>query len=166
MKTRCVMALGMFDGVHLGHKKLLRMAADEAKRLHVISVAYTFSNHPKSVFAEDPGLLMAPEEKRRVILTQGIDEVVMVPFDRTLADRTAEDFLAMLLAEYDVACFVAGRDYTFGRGGRGNVDTLKKAARVLVAEDVLLDGEKVSSTRIRAAMESGDTQLVKRLIGQ
>ncbi|MGI6172658.1 MAG: hypothetical protein ACOYI8_02025 [Christensenellales bacterium] len=165
-----VMALGMFDGVHLGHRALLAQTAAEAKRRDIRSLVYTFSNHPKSVFSTAPEPLMSADEKRQIILSLGIDEVVMRPFDKETANLSPEAFIEGILSEYRVQCFAVGRDYAFGRGGKGNVETLLSLGKthgfgVLAIDDVLYEGETISSTRIRALLDAGDAETAKKLLG-
>ena len=160
-KPCAVIALGMFDGVHIGHRALLKRAVEIAGRIGCNSVAYTFSNHPRALFGRPPRLLTTPEERRERILGMGVDIVNMEPFDRTTASLSPKAFLDGLTREYDVRAMVVGFNYAFGQGGQGNARTLQDFGRergyeVHVIEPVVYEGETVSSTRIRELLESGN----------
>lgn len=160
-KPCAVIALGMFDGVHIGHRALLTRAVEIAGRMGCKSVAYTFSNHPRVLFGRPPRLLTTPEERRERILGLGVDIVHMEPFDRITASLSPKAFLDGLTREYEVRAMVVGFNYAFGQGGQGNARTLQaygseRGFEVHVIEPVAYEGEPVSSTRIRELLESGD----------
>lgn len=167
----CVVALGMFDGVHIGHQALVRQAVEIARNRNWCAVVYTFINHPRSVFGQSPAPLMEPEERRTALLALGADRVDMVPFTNALAGKSPRAFLEMLMKRYNVQAVVAGTDFTFGHHGAGNIETLRSMGTVMGFEVyetpvVLLDGEKVSSTRIRTAKQHGDEDLAGRMLGR
>lgn len=160
-KPCAVIALGMFDGVHIGHRALLARAVDIANRIGCKSVAYTFSNHPRVLFGRPPRLLTTPEERKERILSTGVDIVSMEPFDRITASLSPKAFLDGLTGEYEVRAIVVGFNYAFGQGGQGNARILQAYGRdhgfeVHVIDPVEYEGETVSSTRIRELLESGD----------
>ncbi len=166
-----VVALGMFDGVHLGHQALVRQAVSLARNHGWRSVVYTFVNHPRSVFGVAPALIMDTETRRAALYALGADQVDMVRFTKELAEMPPEDFLKMLIGRYDVRAVVAGKDFTFGYKGEGTTETLRSLGERLGFEvyempDVVLDGKKVSSTRIRAALQDGDEALADRMLGR
>jgi riboflavin kinase/FMN adenylyltransferase len=166
-----VVALGMFDGVHIGHQSLVRRAVEIARNRGWCAVVYTFENHPRSVFDQAPPLLMDVETRRAALYALGVDRVDMVQFTRTMANRSPRAFLKLLTGRYDVRAVVAGKDFTFGRRGAGTTDTLKALGaemgfEVVEMPVVLLDGEKVSSTRIRMALERGEDELAARMLGR
>jgi len=163
-----VIALGTFDGMHPGHMAVIDRAVQEARNRGVPAWVYTFSNNPRSVFGTAPRELMSPAERERIMLSRGVDRVVFVEFDRALADTPPREFAAMLKREYGMAVAVAGEDYTFGSRGAGTVQALAEYGAelgfsVAVVPLVTVDGEKVSSTRMRAAAESGDGALYAKL---
>ncbi len=160
-KTSVVIALGMFDGVHLGHRALLTHAVEMAKKLDARSVAYTFSNHPRSVFAQAPKLLSTIEERRSCIKKLGIDCVRMEVFNKETAMLSPEAFVNLLQEQYDVRAFVVGFNYTFGQGGKGTPETLTELGKthaftVDVIPPVLFKDDTVSSTRIRQLITTGE----------
>ena len=160
-KTPAVIALGMFDGVHLGHRTLLQCAVETAKECHAHSVAYTFSNHPRSVFAQAPKLLSTETERRDCIKKLGLDCVQMEVFDKETAMLSPEAFVERLQEQYEVRALVIGFNYTFGQGGKGTPETLRALGKmhsfdVHVLAPVLFKGDTVSSTRIRQLVTTGD----------
>ncbi len=164
-----VIALGMFDGVHLGHRALLHHAVDTAKQLCCKSVAYTFSNHPKSVFGRPPKLLSTAQERTRCILKMGVDDVRMEIFDRVMASMLPQTFIGGLMRSYDIRAVVIGFNYAFGQGGQGNAHTLQTLGRehgfdVHVIEPVVFEGDTVSSTRIRELIERGDLNTANAML--
>lgn len=167
-KRPCAVALGMFDGLHAGHRAVIERTVALARDKGWQSVAYTFSNHPRGVFAQAPKLLMTPEEKRAGLEAMGIARVDMVVFDAALAGLSPEAFLQALANRYDLKALVYGEDYTFGKGGSGNAQTLAQMAprfgyEAIEVPFVTLEGEKISSTRVRKALEAGDLELVHRM---
>lgn len=171
-RERAVVALGMFDGVHVGHQRLLDVAQQEAARLRAVAAVYTFSNHPLSVLGGTPRLLTDAQTRRALLLAGGVAEVVMTPFDLALARSTPEAFLERLAAQWELAGVVAGYNYTFGDRASGTADTLRKLGQehgfaVFIVPPVLLDGTPVSSTRIRRLIEeAGDVTIAGKLLGR
>ncbi len=170
-KQPSVVALGMFDGVHIGHQALVKQAVSIARNHGWYSVVYTFENHPRSVFGQAPALLMDAATRRAALYALGADRVDMVKFTRTLAEKTPRAFLELLTSRYDVRAVVAGKDFTFGHKGTGDIEALRALGAEMGFEVcempvVLLDGEKVSSTRIRTALQDGDEDLAARMLGR
>lgn len=166
-----VVALGMFDGVHIGHQKLVKRAVEIAHNHGWRSVVYTFKNHPRSVVGMSPALLMDADARRGALLALGVDCVDMVKFTKSFGEKSPRAFLKLLTERYDVRAVVAGSDFTFGHRGAGNIETLRALGAEMGFETyempvVLLDGEKVSSTRIRAALQNGDEALAARMLGR
>lgn len=170
-KTGSVVALGMFDGVHIGHQELIRQAITIAHEGGWRCVVYTFKNHPRSVYDRAPRQLMDAATRRAALYALGVDQVDMVDFTKELAERSPEAFIDWLTDRYLVKAVVAGRDFTFGYKGLGTIDTLRAlgAARGFTVHetgDVMMDGVKVSSTRIRAAIQNGQSQLAAKMLGR
>ena len=164
-----VIALGMFDGVHLGHRALIARTLEEAKRLHAMPAVYTFSNHPLEVLGGSVRLLSGIRERNMLLRSLGVEAVESVPFTREMAQLSTEAFIDLLAAKWDVRGLVVGYNYTFGDHGTGTPDTLREIGNrrgfsVSVVEPVLLEGEPVSSTRIREAVERGDVSSAERLL--
>ncbi|MBI3073478.1 MAG: bifunctional riboflavin kinase/FAD synthetase [Deltaproteobacteria bacterium] len=161
-------ALGNFDGVHLGHRAVL----DRAKRYGRAAV-YTFRPHPAKVLAPDraPALLESYDRKIERLRDAGVAVVIEEPFDAAFAARSAEVFLETLFGATKTRGIVVGADFTFGHRREGNVGYLsawgaRRRIDTAVVEPVLVDGGVVSSTRIRAALGAGDVALAARLLGR
>ena len=122
----CVVAVGTFDGVHIGHRDLLSRAVSLAQDMGVPCVVFTFQNHPLSVLAPDrvPPSLSAPGERRRVFASLGVDLAIEEPFTKELAALPAEGFLARLVEVLAPRAVVVGENFSFGAGGRGTPDFL------------------------------------------
>lgn len=171
MKERipAVVALGMFDGVHLGHRALLERAVNEASRLNAKPVVFTFSNHPMEVLGGGVRLLSGISERDRILGALGAKEVASVPFTRELAMLGTEAFVDLLLDRWDVRALVVGYNYTCGARGNGTPETLAEIGKtrgfsVFVVPPVLFEGAPVSSTRVREALEHGDVEQAKRML--
>lgn len=173
MNKPCVMALGFFDGVHLGHGSLLRRTRELADRLHVSAAALTFDVHPDTlVYGTPVPLLNTPEERAYLMRTlYGIDEVRVLHFDRATMEQPWRDFIERTLCEtHQVAHVICGHDFRFGARGEGSPEKLKEACAARgVGCDCLpavkLEGATVSSTRIRGLLERGELRRAVRLLG-
>ncbi len=171
---RSVLTLGNFDGVHLGHQALLARVVERARALGGAALVYTFHPHPLRVLnpAFCPPRLAAFEDRVARISAAGIDALVWARFDREYAAVEPEDFARDTLAGALGAVEVwVGPDFAFGRGRRGSLDLLGRVGRevgfaVRVLEAFALDGEVVSSTRIRQAIAEGDLETAARLLGR
>jgi len=163
-------AIGIFDGVHLGHRSVLKHLSEMSRSIGGESVAITFWPHPKSVLdpSNSPRLLIPPEEKRELLRCCGIRAVLTIPFTRELASLSAEEFLADILAR-SRGCLrglCVGRRFRCGREGSGTADRLAGFAKEngLMFEpvsEVRINGELVSSSAIRLAAASGDLEKVR-----
>ncbi len=152
-----VVTVGDFDGVHLGHKTLLRSVVSHAAEHGASSVAVTFDRNTKSFLRRsDPLYLTDAEEKVRLIRAEGIDSVCVVPFDEAFCRMSAGEFLAFLRERFGCTDLFGGADFRFGRGGEGTlsdgavVDGIRQ--RVVTLKTDLV---KISSSSIRAALTDG-----------
>lgn len=168
-------AIGIFDGVHLGHRSVLEHLGEMSHSGSCESVAITFSPHPKSVLdpANAPRLLVPPEEKRELLRRCGIRAVLTIPFTRKLASLSAEDFLGdILIRSRGCLCgLCVGKRFRCGREGGGTSDRLaefakRKGLKFEPVSEVRIDGELVSSSAIRLAAASGDLEKVRRYQGR
>jgi len=157
------LAVGFFDGVHLGHQKIL----------HGASAALTFRNHPLSLLAPEraPRLIMTPEARIRAIRACGVEHVTMLTFTRQVADMTPSEFLN----EYVFARrglqpgmrILCGENWRFGKGGLGDAVFARKAgAEAEVVPYAEYKGERISSTRIRACLERGEIEDANAMMGR
>lgn len=168
-----VIALGFFDGVHLGHAALLRRTAEEAARRGCTPAVFTFDRPPKEVVTGIPCPLISSPEDRRGLVRRlcGIQEVIMAPFDREMMTTGWEDFVEKLLVgRWHAVHLVAGHDHRFGHKNRGTPELLKeKCARLGLGCDIIPEvsvGDiTVSSTYIRRLLELGQVERAARFLG-
>lgn len=169
-----VITLGNFDGVHLGHRALFRRLVEISRKDNLQSVVCTFYPHPLKILAPDkaPLLLNTREERRRLIAASHADWLVEIPFDRSFAQQSPEEFVdTVLLGKLAAQRLVVGYDYAFGKGRRGNPDFLREfcAGRgigVDILQPVGADGHPYSSTRIRQLIAAGQVAEVVPLLGR
>lgn len=170
----CVLALGNFDGVHRGHAELAREAVGLAERLGRRPAALTFEPHPRSVFRpEEPVFRLTPPALKTELLgAVGLPLTFVLPFDRTIAAIQAEAFVDdLLLGRLGAAGLVCGYDFHFGQGRRGAPEMLQERCAgqgipVVVVPPFARDGEPVSSTLIRTALEQGDVARAADFLGR
>jgi riboflavin kinase/FMN adenylyltransferase len=166
-------AIGMFDGVHLGHRAVIEAAVQSAHSSGGLAVVLTFFPHPSALFRpENPTrLIMPPAAKTRVLFQLGVDAIIEQPFTMEFARIAAEEFLPQLRRTLpSLARIYVGENWRFGRGRRGDVPLLVAEGRrlglaVFSAPRVNLDGEPISSTRIRALLECGEISAANALFG-
>ena len=184
-----VATIGFFDGVHRGHQCLIRQVQDEALQRGMRSLIITFDRHPRAVFAPGavPPLLTTAEEKMALLKATGIDDIYVLPFDKAMAALTAREFMQQVLKEQlGVKVLVIGYDHRFGR--RETIDPATKSQGTIQEKDAVegfaeyqgygremgievvlakeLEGEHVSSSEVRRALESGDVQRAAQLLGR
>ncbi len=164
-----VLALGTFDGVHLGHRALLQQTVMLAETLDATPIIYTFKNHPLSLFGRSPKLLMTEAERTAALEATGMP-VVADPFDAQFAAQPPQAFVRMLVERFALRGAVVGFNYTFGDRGAGNTALLQALGKELgfavqVIEPVSYDGAPVSSTRIRACLEEGELDAANAMLG-
>lgn len=166
-------AIGVFDGVHIGHQALIRQTAEGAKQLGGRSLAATFDPLPIQALAPGapPSALSDADDRVRLLHAAGVDDVVVFHFTRDFAALPAEDFVRRLVGAGQVRRIFVGEDFQFGHDRGGNVRTLAAAGarhsfQVVVATPVMQGGEVVSSTRIRNALLAGDVTGAALLLGR
>ncbi|MDI6872913.1 bifunctional riboflavin kinase/FAD synthetase [Candidatus Solincola sp.] len=168
-----VVTIGMFDGVHLGHRRIIEMAHLEARELGLRCVVFTFDRHPLETLSpgKHPRLLSSSAQKLRLLEEMDVDLVLMVHFDRAFADITAERFVSEILAEkLHAREVVLGENFRFGRGGEGDISLLVSLGAhygigVTPVPLLRVDGEVVSSTSIRRLVEEGRVEEAARRLG-
>ena len=168
-----VVTIGSFDGVHSGHKMLLRRVVDLARRNVCRSAVITFWPHPRMVLAGEknaPLLLNTLDEKIALLQQTGVDDVVILPFDNALSQMSASDFIRnIVVGKLNAHYLVTGRDHRFGKGGRGDVHLLPSLIsdcniRTEVIDLKMLD-KKIGSSAIRNALIHGDLQSANEMSG-
>ena len=171
-KTPTTVALGSFDGLHAGHRRVIA-SVTETDHLPAIPTVVSFWPHPREVLHGEPRLrLDLPNEKLELLEPLGIQQLVLVPFNRQLAQLSAADFVQQVLLNGLKARQIAvGANFRFGRGREGDTNTLRQlaeAAGVKVSVLPLLEdaGGRMSSSRIREALSNGDLQTASALLGR
>ncbi|HEY5542397.1 MAG TPA: bifunctional riboflavin kinase/FAD synthetase [Candidatus Binatia bacterium] len=169
-----VVTLGNFDGIHLGHQALIGGAVADAKQLGVPSVVLTFEPHPLKVLApaRAPKLILAHKDKMQLLQELGVDVVVVQLFDLSFAKIGPEEFVHGLLVDrLKTKKLWVGKDLRFGQARKGSVDDLLRwggrlGFEVSVVEPILVDGHRVSSSRIRELVGGGRVDEAKPLLGR
>lgn len=169
-----VVCIGAFDGLHLGHQALVRRTVLRAREFGLPAVAVSFEPLPREFFALDnpPPRLLLPRARIEGLLGLGIDQVGLLRFDRKLSGLAAEDFVRIVLRQRLSAREVwVGPEFRFGKGRAGDIALLRRMGAELGFDaseiaPVELEGERVSSTRIRAAVQAGDFATATRLLGR
>jgi riboflavin kinase/FMN adenylyltransferase len=168
-----VIALGFFDGVHLGHGALLRQVAQRARQLGAVPAAVTFAAHPEAVILGRSAPLLTTPEQRAELMRRlyGIQDVIVAPFDDALMHMPWRDFVTdFLLERCGAVHLVAGHDFHFGYKGEGNPERLKQLCTPLgvdcdIIPPVALDGITVSSTYIRTLVAQGEMERAADFLG-
>ncbi len=168
------LAIGFFDGVHLGHQQIIRQTLTDARRHEALALVITFDRHPNAVVAPHrlPPLIYSLPQKLRVIASLGADRLLLIPFDKAFSEQTGEAFIRGLARDLGhVQSLCVGANFLFGHKRTGNVDLLKQlggelkfAVHGLAA--VALDGKAVSSTRIRETIRVGDLDGASQMLGR
>jgi len=172
--TPSAVSIGFFDGVHLGHRAIVDRALDHAVAHGLRSVVVTFDRHPLQIVRPDkvPPLLMTTPRRARTLADVGPDVVVVLPFDERLRMMSPEAFIAQVLrSSLDARHVVVGRNFHFGHRAAGDVGLLagvgaRDGFTVDGVELLAVDGEPISSTRIRAALAHGAVDEATRLLGR
>ena len=171
MKKTTIYALGFFDGVHLGHAALLRECRRLAEETGRKAAAVTFSSHPDTlVLGKTPRLINTIEDRVQLLTEAGMDEVVVLPFDKQMQTMPWQEFLRLLVANYGAAGLVCGHDFRFGNGGTGNASLLAAYCRernmpCAVVPEQTVSGITVSSTHIRSLLEAGKMEEAALFLG-
>jgi riboflavin kinase/FMN adenylyltransferase len=171
---RAAIAIGNFDGVHVGHRALIAQARALADRHAARTVVLTFEPHPSVVLApaSAPARLTSLARRLELFADAGVDAVVVEPFTRGLADIPAAAFVDdIVLGALRARAIVVGYNFSYGQGGVGNPDTLRAHASaagvdVAVVAPVTVDGDTASSTRIRGYLRAGDLVRVEHMLGR
>jgi riboflavin kinase/FMN adenylyltransferase len=167
-----LLAIGVFDGVHAGHRYLLKQLQKRAAEKHLLSGVLTFNPHPQSVLHPDDQLPWLSNLEDRVTTLQqlGVNIVAVLTFTPELAQLTAQDFMSLLKKYLKMRGIMVGPDFALGRGGEGNISLLRTLGNqmefsVEVIPPYTINGELVSSTLIRQALIQGDMKRVEKLMG-
>ena len=171
--SSAIVTIGNFDGVHLGHQKLIRQSADRATALGLASMAVTFEPHPEQVLFPERKLmhLSTPEEKVAIMRACGMDDVWVCTFTLELARMEPEDFMRMVADRQPVAELWVGSDFALGRGRRGTISVLAEIGGALgwglhMVPPLSREGQVVSSTAIRTLLGAGAVRGAADLLGR
>lgn len=167
-----VIALGTFDGLHLGHIDVINTARDYAERNGLKLAVFTFSNHPLALIRPDlvPVRIISAEEKIKLLESFGVDYLINIPFTKDFAALSPDEFLEKL-ACFNYRCLVVGENFTYGFLGSGKTETLERSGRkngfdVIVRPLVKMNGNVVSSTGIRNLIQAGHIEYANRMLGR
>jgi riboflavin kinase / FMN adenylyltransferase len=168
------LAIGFFDGVHLGHQQIIRQTTTDARQHEALALILTFDKHPNTVIAPDraPALIYPLEQKLRVIESLEADVTLVVHFDKAFSERSGEEFVRTLAGEAGpIRSICVGANFTFGHKRSGNVELLRRLGAELKftvhgQAAVALDGKAVSSTRIRQAISTGNLDAASQMLGR
>lgn len=169
-----VVTIGTFDGLHKGHQLVVNQLKELAKTRGGESVIFTFYPHPRVVTSPNESnlrLLTTKEEKIKLFEKMGVDHLIIYPFDKAFSELNYSDFVKTILHEkMGTKCLVVGYDHRFGKNREGGYEYLKKCAEkynfdVVRTNALSLEADKVSSTKIRAALESGNIKKANRYLG-
>src|SRR5213596_3677034 len=168
------LAIGVFDGVHLGHQAVISTSAEHARAANGTPVVVTFDPHPEKVLRPKaaPHLLTATPHKIALIRDLGVGHLLIITFDKQFAATEPEDFVQQLVKHSNpLREICVGHQWSFGKNRRGNLELLKKLGaqfdfNVIGIPPVTVNGELVSSTTIRRAVESGDLQKAAAMLGR
>lgn len=171
---RAVLSVGNFDGLHLGHRKILRQVIELAEEQQAISGVITFDPHPLKVLrpGQAPPLVETINQRMERFAAMGLEAALVLRFDRALAALSPEEFVrGVLVEELKTGAVLVGQNFRFGHHQQGNVETLTELGQrlgfsVQIVEPVLIDGEFVSSSGVRNAIAEGRVAHAARLLGR
>ena len=168
-----VLTIGTFDGVHLGHQKIVERVVTTARQEGLLATVFTFFPHPRMVVQHDKGLKLIHtlEEKKQLLQQLGVDLLVVQPFNEAFAQLTAEEFVSTILVEHlNVKKVIIGYDHRFGRNRAANIDDMRLFGKKygFAVEEISVqevDEVSVSSTKIREALNKGDVTTAEHYLG-
>lgn len=167
-----VIALGYFDGVHMGHGGLLQKARQLADELQLTAAAVTFDTHPSQLLTGKSEPLLTGQRDREKLMERhyGITDVLTLHFDESMMNMSWQDFARMLMDCYNAEALVCGHDFRCGKRGEGNAEKLRDFCRehgltFSVIPEIKLEGKTVSSTYVRSLVEAGEMETAVRFLG-
>ncbi len=169
-RLKTVLALGYFDSVHIGHRKVIETAFSVAENATV--TVFTFKGNLKAeLFGENEKYVYGAKEREEILRQAGVENVWFAPVTKEFLSMGKDEFLRFVAEKFDVSCFVCGKDYRFGRNGSGSAYDVKKFAEsrrigAIIVDDVISGGEKVSTSRIKTLLAAGDIEAANELLGR
>jgi riboflavin kinase / FMN adenylyltransferase len=169
-----VLTLGVFDGLHLGHQKIMETVVTRARNINAVATAITFDPHPRAVLQSDnaPPLLQTLDQRLGALEVLGIEQTIIIRFSKQFAATNAADFLRDVVKERLQAREVyLGKGFAFGKSRAGNIGLLREMSRELgffadEVEEVQLRGQRISSSKIRQLLSEGKVNLARRMLGR
>jgi riboflavin kinase/FMN adenylyltransferase len=169
-----VLTLGVFDGLHLGHQRIMQKVVERAAAVEAVATAITFDPHPRAVLHPEsaPPLLQTLDQRLANLEVLGIEQALVIRFDPEFAAQTAETFISDVIHDRLQAKEVyLGKGFAFGRGRSGNIDLLRQMSGQLgfvadEVEEVRIRGRRISSSRIRNLLSEGRINLARRMLGR
>ena len=169
-----VLTLGVFDGLHLGHQRIMQTVVDRAKAVEAVATAITFDPHPRAVLHPEsaPPLLQTLDQRLANLEVLGIDQAIVIPFTREFASQPAENFLADIIHDRLHAKEVyLGKGFAFGKDRGGNIALLREMSEKLgftadEVDEVQIRGQRISSSKIRHLLADGQVNLARRMLGR
>lgn len=167
-----VVTIGNFDGLHLGHKQLIKTTTEIASNYNLNSIVVSFSNHPKQVLLNQKFLyILSQNEKELELSKDNIDIFINYPFDLNFSNLSPIDFFNILYFKLKCKFIVVGEDYSFGKGKSGNVDTLISIAKkfdvhIVKIKNLTIDGNRISSSKIRECLVNKDVLTANVLLNR
>jgi len=169
-----VLTLGVFDGLHLGHQAIMKTVVERSKAVDAVPTAITFDPHPRAVLHPEsaPPLLQTLDQRLANFEVLGIEQAIVIPFDRDFAAQPAENFLKEIVYERLHAKEVyLGKGFAFGKDRGGNIELLRKMSAELnffadEVPEVCLRGQRISSSKIRQLLAAGYVNLTRRMLGR
>ena len=170
---RPVVALGMFDGVHIGHASVINRAKEIAKKIGGTLIVFTFANHPLSIISPEvaPLSIGSRSLRREIFSDLGVEVLIEIPFTKELSKKSPEEFLNLLREKISPAYVVTGPNYTFGKFGKGNGRMLLRESekfgfKTEICPAITVGKKTVSSTRIRNLISEGELHAANELLGR
>ena len=168
-----LLTIGVFDGVHLGHKYLISQLKEHARRQNLLAGVVTFRQHPQEVLSPQTKLpfLTDLDERTNLLKNEGVDTIITLSFTREFAQLSAREFVSLLQKHLRMRGIVIGPDFALGQNREGNANTLRTLGHdmnfsVTVVPPIMINDEVASSTAIRKALANGDMKKVHQLIGR
>jgi len=169
-----VLTLGVFDGLHLGHQRIMQTVVDRAKAVGAVATAITFDPHPRAVLHPEsaPPLLQTLDQRLANFQVLGLEQAIVIPFDKEFAAQPAEDFLSDIIRDRLHAKEVyLGKGFAFGKDRGGNIELLRAMSEKLgfvadEVDEVQIHGQRISSSKIRKLLDAGHINLARRMLGR
>jgi riboflavin kinase/FMN adenylyltransferase len=168
---RPIITIGTFDGLHLGHQAIFETMKQEAVAQNAETAVVTFNPHPRLVLGQQVYLLNTQAEKRALLAEMGIQHMIEIPFTREFARHSANEFIEMIAHNIQPRMVIIGFDHGFGQGRSGDINHFYQSAQkhdysIKQVDELVVDGQKVSSSVVRWLLQEGQAMQATRLLGR